>query len=172
LEDNVKALLTTDGSETSQSIVPTAKRLCELVPGIELHMFTVLDPRSVHGTQASPVGDPKGAAAGTMVVRVPPPRVVESRGEADERLHRDALASLSVLAQDAFPGVDVRCDAVWANDPAAAIVKRANEIDADVIVMATHGRSGLSHLLAGSVAESVIRKSGRPVLVRCPDPKL
>jgi nucleotide-binding universal stress UspA family protein len=167
----MKALLTTDGSETSESIIPTAQRLCELVPGIELHVITVLDPRSVHGTRTSATGDPKGAAAGTLVVRVPTPRLAESRGEAEERLHRDTLAAMSDLAQEAFPGTDVHCDVVWSGDPAEAIVDRANQVDADVIVMATHGRSGLSHLLAGSVAESVIRRSGRPVLVRCPEVK-
>jgi len=40
----------------------------------------------------------------------------------------------------------------------------ANEIDADLIVIGTHGRRGLSRVLLGSVAESVIRTATRPVL--------
>jgi universal stress protein A len=165
----MKALMTLDGSDNSASIVPTAKRLCELVPGLELHILTVLDPKAVHGTAATAVGDPKGASAGTLVVHVPAPRVVESHGEAEERLHRQSVADMASLTEREFPNVDVSHHVIWSGQPADAIVTKANEIDVDVIVMATHGRSGLSHLLAGSVAESVIRRSARPVLVRCPE---
>lgn len=49
--------------------------------------------------------------------------------------------------------------------PAAKIVETANEWKADYIVVGTHGRTGLSHLLMGSVAEHVIRHSKIPVLV-------
>jgi nucleotide-binding universal stress UspA family protein len=49
--------------------------------------------------------------------------------------------------------------------PAAEkIIEAAKEKDADLIVMATHGRTGLSHALMGSVAEKVVRKSLCPVL--------
>ena len=50
------------------------------------------------------------------------------------------------------------------SDPALDIVEHAQAIDADLIVMGTHGRSGISHLLRGSVAESVVRTSHCPVL--------
>lgn len=50
------------------------------------------------------------------------------------------------------------------------IITYAREIDADMIVMGTHGRTGLSHLLIGSVAEKVVRKAPCPVLtIRHPD---
>jgi universal stress protein A len=49
-------------------------------------------------------------------------------------------------------------------DPAAAIIETERELDPNVVVMATHGRTGLSHLLLGSVAERVVRESPRPVL--------
>lgn len=49
-------------------------------------------------------------------------------------------------------------------DPAEQILKLAASIKADVIVMATHGASGLTRLLVGSVAESVMRKAECPVL--------
>jgi nucleotide-binding universal stress UspA family protein len=52
------------------------------------------------------------------------------------------------------------------------IVKTAQEESADVIVMGTHGRSGLDHFLMGSTAEKVLRKSPVPVLtVRLPEDK-
>jgi universal stress protein A len=49
-------------------------------------------------------------------------------------------------------------------DPAAVIVRLAREIPADLIVMGTHGRKALGHLLLGSVAEHVIRHAPCPVL--------
>jgi nucleotide-binding universal stress UspA family protein len=49
-------------------------------------------------------------------------------------------------------------------DPATTILKTAEEIGADLIVMGTHGRTGLARLLMGSVAEHVVRKAQCPVL--------
>ena len=49
--------------------------------------------------------------------------------------------------------------------PAEAIVQYANEAHVDLIVVGTHGRSGVSHLLLGSVAEKVVRTAPCPVLV-------
>jgi nucleotide-binding universal stress UspA family protein len=48
--------------------------------------------------------------------------------------------------------------------PAAEIVAAAKKVGADLIVMGTHGRSGLTRVLLGSVAESVLRKAPCPVL--------
>ena len=45
-----------------------------------------------------------------------------------------------------------------------SILATAQEVGADLIVMATHGRSGLPHLLLGSVAEAVVRTATCPVL--------
>ncbi|WP_018613991.1 universal stress protein [Segetibacter koreensis] len=49
--------------------------------------------------------------------------------------------------------------------PYEVILKVADEWDADLIVLGTHGRTGASHLLVGSVAEKVIRHSPKPILV-------
>jgi universal stress protein A len=51
-----------------------------------------------------------------------------------------------------------------------AIVDAAKNLKADLIVMATHGRTGLSHLFMGSVAEKVVRTATCPVLtLRVPE---
>jgi universal stress protein A len=53
--------------------------------------------------------------------------------------------------------------------PFVEIIKAARDYDIDLIVMGTHGRSGVSHMLIGSVAEKVVRKAPCPVLtVRTP----
>jgi nucleotide-binding universal stress UspA family protein len=54
--------------------------------------------------------------------------------------------------------------------PYVEIVKRSKEIHADLIVIGTHGWTGLKHMLIGSVAERVVRSAACPVLsVRHPD---
>ena len=49
-------------------------------------------------------------------------------------------------------------------DPAAEIVRIAEEEKPEMIVMGTHGRTGLTRLLMGSVAEAIVRRSPCPVL--------
>jgi nucleotide-binding universal stress UspA family protein len=50
-------------------------------------------------------------------------------------------------------------------NPVDAILRTAEELDVDLIVMTTHGRSGFVRLVIGSVTEGVLRRSTRPVLV-------
>jgi nucleotide-binding universal stress UspA family protein len=76
--------------------------------------------------------------------------------------NEEALAQLRDLVPDSFTRpwhVQVAI-----GDPADAIVRIAQEIGADLIVMGTHGRTGLQHVFLGSVAEKVVRHSPCPVL--------
>lgn len=84
-----------------------------------------------------------------------------------ERASQSALDSVVTRAQR--PGVDVRAllreGTVWSE-----IQLAAGETRADLVVMGTHGRSGLSRALLGSVTEKVVRTAPCPVLtVRGPD---
>ncbi len=45
----------------------------------------------------------------------------------------------------------------------SGIIEFADDIDADLIAMTTHGRTGLIHLITGSIAEDVVNHSKRPV---------
>ncbi|MHC5543726.1 universal stress protein, partial [Singulisphaera rosea] len=77
---------------------------------------------------------------------------------------RAALASLA----DQIDGPDLKHPVetrLSEGEVATEIVQVADEADCSLIVMGTHGASGLSRLLMGSVAESVLRKAGRPVLI-------
>ena len=59
--------------------------------------------------------------------------------------------------------------AVRVGTPAEEIVRYADICDVDLIIMGTHGRSGIAHALMGSVAEQVVRVAPCPVLlVRAP----
>lgn len=76
----------------------------------------------------------------------------------------DALKRLERMTQDLIPPeVSARAE-VRSGDAVDEIIHFAEEINADLIVMATHGRGGLSHILMGSTAEHVIRKASCPVL--------
>ncbi len=56
------------------------------------------------------------------------------------------------------------------SSPAFAIIDYAREHNIDLIIMGTHGRGALAHLLMGSVAERVVRLAPCPVLtIRCPE---
>ena len=73
---------------------------------------------------------------------------------------------LNIRPVDARLSVEHRLEQ---GDPAGEILRVAEEIAADCIVLGTHGRSGLFRLLMGSVAEAVLRKASCPVLtVRMP----
>jgi nucleotide-binding universal stress UspA family protein len=79
------------------------------------------------------------------------------RRDAEEQMHKfTRLAKLR--------GVQSEC-VVKTASPASEICALADQRDVDLIITATHGRTGLKHLLMGSVAEQVVRHAHQPVLV-------
>jgi nucleotide-binding universal stress UspA family protein len=72
------------------------------------------------------------------------------------------LETASDLAAEA--GVEVTTDTAIGR-PAHAIVEYADEHDIDHIVVGSHGRDGISRVLLGSVAETVVRRASVPVTV-------
>lgn len=79
-----------------------------------------------------------------------------------ERLVKEARRQLDVTVQE-VPDVPVT-SGVLVGTVARRIVEAATSADADLIVMGTHGRGALGHLLVGSVAERVVRSALCPVL--------
>ena len=77
------------------------------------------------------------------------------------------LASVAARAREA--GIGQVETHVWYGPPGAAIVEAAEAQQADLIVMSSHGRSGLGRLILGSVTESVLRGTRTPILVLRPD---
>ncbi len=65
-------------------------------------------------------------------------------------------------------GVEAHAVVKVASQPASAICARAEEADVDLIVMATHGRKGLSRAFLGSTADKVIRSTSIPLLTHRP----
>src|ERR1700754_1416834 len=72
---------------------------------------------------------------------------------------------LNKFAEECFPDCGASVDTRIIDDlPAPAIVDTANKVDADVILMGTHGRHGWRRALLGSVTESVLRETERPLM--------
>jgi nucleotide-binding universal stress UspA family protein len=79
-----------------------------------------------------------------------------------EEQAREALDR--VLARLKERGIDVRESVLVGGTPKRAIVEAASRGDYHMVIMGTHGRTGLSHVLMGSVAEWVLRHCTVPVL--------
>ncbi|MDQ1271904.1 MAG: hypothetical protein QG591_534 [Planctomycetota bacterium] len=83
------------------------------------------------------------------------------------KIHEDLIKSLPEGTMDVLEVETI----VLKGIPFHEIINAATEIGADLIVIGTHGRTGLSHVVMGSVAEKVVRKAPCPVLtVRMPSP--
>lgn len=66
---------------------------------------------------------------------------------------------------DSEIGKEIECEAIIkSGQPFLEINSTAGDIDADLIIIATHGHTGVEHLLFGSTAEKVVRKAPCPVL--------
>lgn len=133
-------LVPTDGSENAERALEHATLLASAYDAT-VHGLYVLN--------ATYAADFEGGVDSESVMTA-----LESEGEA-------ALETVEDHCDDV--GVDV-VTALLEGRPARRISSYAEEHDVDMVVMGTHGRSGVSRLLLGSVTETVIRQSRRPVL--------
>ena len=138
-----KILAPTDFSEHAENALRFACGLAERL-GAELHLLHVL-------SEIVPTGpDP-------LLTPVLPPEYYRE----SEVQSREALAKLIQPSWGTPPVVET---AVRWDSPVEGIVEYARESAIDLIVIATHGRTGLSHVLLGSVAERIVREASCPVL--------
>ena len=134
-------LVAFDFSDTSKSALTYGRNLARAF-GARLHVLHVADVIATSAAQFYPEGpgDPEARANYLATSQL-----------------REVLAAEG--ATDSQPAVRV------APDPALEIVAHAKEMHADLIVIGTHGRTGVSRLIMGSVAEHVVRTAPCPVLV-------
>ncbi len=93
-----------------------------------------------------------------------PPYMANLPPDFDDRVREAAEGKLGELCkeiEDLGAGVEIHLSKL---SPSDAILRVAEEIDADMIVMGTRGRTGLEHVLLGSVAERTIRIAPCPVI--------
>jgi nucleotide-binding universal stress UspA family protein len=92
-------------------------------------------------------------------------RPTEGGGSNIEWAEKVSRERLYDLATDRLRGVRYEILTHIDSDPVAGILEQQRRVDADLIALASHARSGLSRLVLRSVAERVVRESPRPVLV-------
>jgi nucleotide-binding universal stress UspA family protein len=141
----IKTILApTDFSPHAEGALRYAASLAERL-GATLHLLHVLPDVVV------PVGpDP------TLTPSLPPEYYTET-----EQQSLQALRELLKPTWGQIPDSEVAVR--WGN-PVDGIVAYATDQKIDLIVIATHGRTGLSHVLLGSVAERIVREAPCPVL--------
>jgi nucleotide-binding universal stress UspA family protein len=90
-----------------------------------------------------------------------------STPEERRRVHAELEDQLSALvpAEAGSRGIRTQVHVIDASDVSAAIDAAAARLGASLICVGSHGRSGVVRALLGSVAQSVVAASGRPVLV-------
>jgi nucleotide-binding universal stress UspA family protein len=114
-----------------------------------------------------------GAAVTAVIVTEPPPSFTSADVAVALPLHDYEVAAADSAAKilnevgASAKANDVACDVVHVKDqfPAEGIVETAKARGCDLIVMASHGRRGLSKLMLGSQANKVVSQSPVPVLV-------
>lgn len=119
---------------------------------------------------ASVAGPVPGATIEALYVSPPIGQKLSYEQQAD--VTDDLRARLARFIEEGLrsAGVDTLAVSahVYPGDPATEILRLAEDVEADLIVVGTHGRVGVKRLLMGSVAEQVMREARCPVLVMRP----
>ena len=136
-------LVPTDFSEASDAALKYAKGLAAAF-GASLHIVHVMEDLLAHAWSAE-----------VYVASMPNLR---------EEIEKEARERLADLVGDEEPGRPAVETALLSGNPFLEIIRYAKANSVDLIVIGTHGRGAIAHMLLGSVAEKVVRKSPCPVL--------
>ena len=139
-----RILVPTDGSDITSKAVDTAIKLAKSV-GAQLYTISVKEPFPY--------------SAISEMQPTPPQEFFD----AQERIAAKRLQSVVELAKAA--GVNCQAHSIEALHPWEAIIDHATNMECDLLVMASHGRRGMSALLLGSETQKVLTHSKVPVLV-------
>jgi nucleotide-binding universal stress UspA family protein len=149
-----RILVPLDGSKLAEAALPYIEELISKLPKepkVEVTLFQVVSSLTHF------------IVAGEAGVQVP---YTEQEMEQIKKRAMDYLEKAGEGLRKRGAVVEVR---VSTGDPADEIYNAATEINADLVAMSTHGRSGLSRWAFGSVASKVLRGGNKPVLmVRVP----
>lgn len=139
-----RILVPTDGSDITSKAVETAIALAKSV-GAQLYAISVKEPFPY--------------SAISEMQPTPPQEFFD----AQERIANKRLAVVNEAAKAA--GVACQAHSVEALHPWEAIIDHAKRMECDLVVMASHGRRGVTALLLGSETQKVLTHSTVPVLV-------
>jgi nucleotide-binding universal stress UspA family protein len=138
-----RVLIPLDGSELGEAILPFAEKIAGPLDA-EVVLVRVVEPLSAVEAMAAP---------GVVTPDTFPLREMEAKRYLTDVEKRLTGKGLRVRAR------------IQIGSPAEEIVAAAATVGADLIAMTTHGRSDLTRVLFGSVAEAVLRASPVPVLM-------
>jgi len=136
-------LVPTDFSDASESALRFGKAMAEAF-GASLHVVHVMEDLLAHAWAAEVY--------------------VSSMPQLRDEIEKESRQRLGALLTDGEKGQFRAETALLAGNPFLEIIRYAKAHDVDLIVMGTHGRGPIAHMLLGSVAEKVVRKSPCPVL--------
>jgi nucleotide-binding universal stress UspA family protein len=136
-------LVPTDFSEASESALRYGKAMAEAF-GASLHVVHVMEDLLAHAWAAEVY--------------------VSSMPQLRDEIEKESRQRLGALLTDAERKTFRAETALLAGNPFLEIIRYAKAHEVDLIVMGTHGRGPIAHMLLGSVAEKVVRKSPCPVL--------
>jgi len=133
-----KILVPLDGSEVAKSVLPVVEEFAKTM-GASLVLYHSVAPLSAY-----PGFESAGAAA---------------LGEAVEEMQRQAREILARASEEVKSRGVEATTVVSLGTAVDGVLSAADELDVDLIAIATHGRSGLGRVVLGSVADGVIRRS-------------
>ncbi|MFT4844195.1 MAG: nucleotide-binding universal stress UspA family protein [Planctomycetota bacterium] len=146
--------------------------MAALIDSTHPHILLATDRASganAHLAFATKLGNKLGARI-TLYHAVPPISLVVNAALADNRADanetvEDVTRALTEVASTLAADRPVNVEVVEASDAREAILAAAQRLKADLIVLPTHGRSGVSRAVLGSTAEQVLRDAKVPVLL-------
>jgi universal stress protein A len=139
-----RILFPTDFSELSLDAFEYAKNLAEIC-GAELHVLHVVDEAYQYWMALGPNSLPVGPS---------PEEMIAASTQEIDKFVQEHLGGTSLQVRSK----------ILVGRPFMEIIRYARENQIDLIVLGTHGRSALKHVLLGSVTERVVRKSPCAVL--------
>jgi len=156
---SVSAVILHDAHQSVLCVPLSADTALDDVP--TLRVAVAATDRSAFGNRAIPYAYALVGERGEVHIV----HIVEEEGDVDDQAVMDELLD---MAPPSRMSVTTRAHVVHGDDPARTIAETAERLGADVVVIASHGRSGLSRALVGSVADKLMRACNRPVLVLRP----
>jgi nucleotide-binding universal stress UspA family protein len=119
--------------------------------------------------QAAAIARATGAVVDLVTVHQPPAQDGYGDAPRDDRSWSDEHRYLETVASELAAGGSIRVShSMLSGDPEEMISRRAADIEADLIIFTSHGRTGFSRTWFGSVADGLVRRGPAPVLILRP----
>lgn len=165
----MKIMATFDGSKFSESTLPQLTAMARM-PGVEFVLVRVDDLPEGQPAGAGPPPPSTIVTSGARAI-VPPagPPPAETKSQAIERRLAEMTDYLRDIATRLPPGAAYRFEPRVSEHAASEIVRLALAEQPDVIVIATHGRTGVVRALFGATAEEIVRSGVAPVYLVHPE---